>query len=162
MRFLLLIAASCVLLVSCGGSKPETTSAPVAPGAVTASMTRTDTTARFFVDQIGTTSNPAPDKEIIIPAAGSLIISGWAADLAGDPVSGVEISIDQKLYSATYGMERPDVAISLKDPSYKNSGFQFSIQASQLSTGTHTITVRFINKMRSSYFETPAFHVRVQ
>lgn len=154
-RFYLVLAACGVLLASCSGSKTGTAGS-------TQSMTRSDAAPRFFVDQIGTASNPAIDKEISVPSGGPLVVSGWAADPAAGPVSGVEITVDQKPYPATYGVERPDVAAALKNPSYNKVGFQFSISASQFSSGAHALTVRIINRDRSTYFETPAFHLRVQ
>jgi len=158
--FLLILAASNVLLLSCGGSKTETPAESSATS--TQNMTRTDATSHFYVDQIGTISNPAIDKEISILSTRPLVVSGWAADLAGAPASGVEITIDQKPYPATYGVDRPDVAAALKDPSYGKAGFQASIPANQFSNGAHVLTVRIINKDRNSYFETPAFHLRIQ
>jgi hypothetical protein len=150
--FLLILAASNVLLVSCGGSSATSTQ----------SMTRTDATARYCVDQIGAASNPPADNEISVSSAGLLFVSGWAADLAGAPASGVEIAVDRKPYPTTYGVDRPDVAVALKDPSYSKVGFQASIPAKQFSNGAHVLTVRIINKDRNSYFETPAFHLLIQ
>lgn len=155
-RFYLVLAACSVLLASCSGSKTESAGS-------TQGMTRSDAAApRFFVDQIGTASNPATDKEISVSSGGPLVVSGWAADPATGPVSGVEIAVDQKPYLATYGVERPDVAVALKNPSYVKVGFQFSIAANQFTNGAHVLTVRIINKDWRTYFETPAFHFRVQ
>ncbi len=125
-------------------------------------MTRTAVEPRFYVDQVGAASSPVPGTEISIPAAGPLLVSGWAADLGGELVSGVEIAVDRKPYVATYGLDRQDVAAALKNPSCNKSGFQFSIPASQLSKGSHAIAVRIVNKERSAYFEAPAFQVRVE
>lgn len=149
--FLLLLAASDMLLVSCGGSSATSTQ----------NMARTDATTRFFVDQIGSASNPPLDKEISVSSTGPLVVSGWAADLAGAPASGVEITVDRKPYPTTYGVDRPDVAVALKNSSYGKAGFQTSIPANQFSNGAHELTVRIINKDRNSYFETPAYHLQI-
>jgi hypothetical protein len=125
-------------------------------------MTRIDAAARFFVDQMGTVAAPKNDTEIVIPASGSLGVVGWAAELGGEPVSGVNIIIDQKSYPATYGVERADVAAALKNPGFSKSGFMLNMPASQLSSGAHTLTIRIINSARNAYVETPTFHIRVQ
>jgi hypothetical protein len=163
MRFLLLLAASSIALVSCGGSKTETASAPAASSPTsTQNMHRIEVVPRFFVDQIGAVSSPATDKEISINSSGPLMVGGWAADPSGVAVSGVEVTIDQKPYFTTYGVERPDVALALKNSTYNKFGFQFNTPASQFSNGTHDLTVRIINKDRTGYFETPVYHLRVQ
>jgi Bacterial Ig domain len=125
-------------------------------------MHRIEVAPHYFVDQIGTVSSPVIDKEISVNSSGPLIVGGWAADSSGVAASGVEVTIDQKPYFTTYGVERPDVAVYLKDPTYNKFGFQFRTPASQFSNGTHDLTVRIINKDRTGYFETPVYHLRVQ
>jgi hypothetical protein len=162
LRSLIVLAATSVL-VSCGGTKSETTSAPAgAPGAVTQTMTRSTTAPHFYIDQLGTASGPTTDKEIPVPSTGPLLAAGWAVDANSGLVSGVEIAIDQKPFPALYGVDRPDVAAGLKNPLYNKSGFLLNLPASQFSNGVHTITVRIIDKDRRGYFETPAYHVHIE
>jgi hypothetical protein len=161
-RLLIVLAAGACLLISCTESKRESASTSTASDAITQNMTRISTEPRFFIDQIATSSSPRADAEIPVSSIGPLVASGWAADFAAGPVSGVEIAIDQKPYAATYGLDRPDVAAALKNPAYAKSGFQFTIPSSQFSKGAHAITVRIINKGRSGYFETPPFHIRME
>jgi hypothetical protein len=163
MRFLLLLAASSIALISCGGSKTETASAPAASSPTsTQNMHRIDAAPRFYVDQIGTESRPPVEKEISVSSSGALDVAGWAADPSGAPVSGVEVTIDQKPYYTNYGVERQDVAVALKNTSYNKFGFQLHTPASQFPNGIHDLTIRIINKDRTGYFETPVYHLRIQ
>jgi hypothetical protein len=125
-------------------------------------MNRITMEPRFFVDQVGTSSSPRVAAEIPVQSTTPFVVSGWAADFAAGPVSGVEIAIDQKPYTAAYGLDRPDVAATLKNPAYAKSGFQFTMPSSQFSKGAHVITVRVINKDRNGYFETPPFHIHME
>ena len=163
LRVAIVLALSTALLVSCSGSKPQSASAvtPV-PGAVTQSMTRLATAPRFYVDQVGTASNPSPDRVIDVSSAGPLVVNGWAVDPVEGVAAGVEIAIDQNPYPAVYGGERPDVAAALKNPAYDKSGFQFTIPASRFSKGLHTVSVRIINKDKSGYFQSSTYHVQVE
>ncbi|MBV8847736.1 MAG: hypothetical protein JO307_33395 [Bryobacterales bacterium] len=126
------------------------------------SMARTGTASRFYVDMIGTALNPIAGAEIAVSAHVPLTVNGWAAEVAGDSPSGVEITIDQRGYPAIYGLARTDVAQLFKNPAYTASGFTLRIPASELSTGQHTLAVRIINRAGTAYFESPVYPIRVQ
>jgi hypothetical protein len=85
---------------------------------------------------------PASDT----PASTRLMINGWAADPAGDS-AGVDLvrvylgdpNVDgQDLGLATYGQPRPDVAQTLGDSRFTNSGFQLAVE---LPPGDYTLTI---------------------
>jgi hypothetical protein len=70
-------------------------------------------------------------------------VRGWVADpVDGSPLSNVKVYIDGSLIGTpTLGLARPDVAAYFNNPSYTNSGFQFTYSAATLAAGTHTVTV---------------------
>jgi hypothetical protein len=71
----------------------------------------------------------------------NLLVAGWAADAHdGAPVSQVSILIDgTAVGNAMLGIARPDVAKN-RGSRYANSGWRFTMAASSLSAGTHTVT----------------------
>lgn len=80
------------------------------------------------------------------PVSTRLMVSGWAADPTGQG-SGVDVVLvylgdpnegGQELGVATYGQPRPDVARTLGDPRFTNSGFELAVE---LPPGEYTLTV---------------------
>ncbi|HEY6448836.1 MAG TPA: hypothetical protein VIY53_20440 [Acidobacteriaceae bacterium] len=71
----------------------------------------------------------------------NLLVEGWAGDVHdGAPVSRVSILIDgTAVGNAMLGIARPDVAKN-RGSQYANSGWKFTMAASPLSAGTHTVT----------------------
>jgi len=76
------------------------------------------------------------------------LIGGWAADLAG-PGTGVDevrVYLDSAngrlLGNATYGKPRPDVAQSLGNQAFLNTGYDLLFTPTNVSTGPHTIVVQ--------------------
>jgi hypothetical protein len=93
-----------------------------------------------------------PSVAIDSPASGSIVtsgtvtVSGWAIESTsaiGTAISTVQVTVDGVLAgNATYGGSRPDVCATYPGrPGCPNVGFTFLLNASNLSTGTHTITV---------------------
>jgi hypothetical protein len=81
--------------------------------------------------------------EQAVAQSGNLQVAGWAADAQdGAPVGNyVQILIDGNVVgNATLGRVRPDVQAAYNNPAYLNSGWTFSMAASRLSTGSHTVT----------------------
>ena len=85
------------------------------------------------------------------PASGSsvgtrLMVNGWAADPSGQGagVDAVRVylgdpnSDGQDLGAATYGQSRPDVARTLGDSRFTNSGFELAVE---LPAGSYTVSV---------------------
>ncbi|HZS00788.1 MAG TPA: hypothetical protein VFE37_18870 [Chloroflexota bacterium] len=102
--------------------------------------------ARAQADDQATTmiqlESPASDT----PSSTRLMVSGWAADPTGDGagVDAVRVYLGdpnadgQDLGAATYGQPRPDVARTLGDSRFTNSGFQLAVE---LPAGDYTLTI---------------------
>ena len=96
----------------------------------------------------GTAGGP-PVVHIDVPAQGSIIagsttVSGWAISYAtgiGLPISSVQVLVDGTVVgNATYGSLRPDVcAVYPGRPNCPNVGYTYTLNASTLSAGSHTI-----------------------
>src|SRR5690349_25100599 len=80
------------------------------------------------------------------PSSTRLMVAGWAADPMGDG-AGVDMvrmylgdpnADGQDLGAATYGQSRPDVARTLGDSRFTNSGFQLAVE---VPPGDYTLTV---------------------
>jgi hypothetical protein len=72
--------------------------------------------------------------------SGTAIVEGWAWALAG--VESVDVFVDgNRVGSAIYGLERPDVPIVFPGaPS--NVGFRYSLDTTAFSNGSHTVVSR--------------------
>ena len=80
-----------------------------------------------------------------------LYVSGWAIDpQVGAPVSQVEVLIDGSVAgSATLGVARPGIAALYPNiPNDLDSGWTFTLPASGLSIGTHTVTANAYSALR--------------
>jgi hypothetical protein len=95
-------------------------------------------------------------------STGTLFVSGWAADyLDNGPAQSVQILIDGTPAGfATLGGSRPDVASYFGKPAWTNSGYSFTVAASGLSTGSHSVTAVVTNTSGlTSTFSTQAITV---
>lgn len=94
-----------------------------------------------------TLEEPAPNATL----TGRVQLGGWAINTAsgGQPISEVTVTVEPNgqaaqavtLGTATYGLDRPDVAAAL-GPTYLKSGYTFAFDASTLPPGQHQLTVR--------------------
>ncbi len=87
------------------------------------------------------------NKSATVGKADSLYVSGWAADaLQGAPITRVQVLIDGvSAGNATLGIARPDVVTATGKPAWLNSGWNFTLAASGLALGTHTVTATGTN-----------------
>jgi hypothetical protein len=124
---------------------------------ITAVLRRVEIRTLFFtIDQMGGLGIGRGDPAVF-GRSDRVIVRGWAIDPVNkSPASGVDVAIDGIPYRARYGLDRPDVASYFKMPSYVQSGFEFSIPAAGLGNGTHSLTIRVINKEKKSYYEESA------
>ena len=74
----------------------------------------------------------------------------------------MDVVIDGTASPATYGFDRPDVAVHFGDPDYRPSGFRIVVPANELATGTHSIQFRAIATDRSCYVETPPLSIVIR
>ncbi|MEA2719948.1 MAG: hypothetical protein QOJ39_1812, partial [Candidatus Eremiobacteraeota bacterium] len=100
---------------------------------------------RVHVDRFADDTEP-PDTVHGIAAFGassSIVISGWAADLANvQPSAAVYAVVDGvHLVRARYGSERADVAAALRRPQLRNVGYEIRIDAAVFGPGDHTVSV---------------------
>jgi hypothetical protein len=90
---------------------------------------------------------------------GAFTITGWAVDKASGANTGIdEIHVYNGLAGAgtflakaTVGVFRPDVGGALGNSAWNNAGFSAAVQAGQLPTGTHTLTV-YIHSMTKGWW----------
>ena len=76
-------------------------------------------------------------------AGNSVTVAGWALNVAG--IKEVDVLVDnQKVGTATIGIARPDVARVFSVYNNSSSGYNYTVDTSNLSGGTHTITVNAI------------------
>ncbi len=77
------------------------------------------------------------------PPGGHVVrLTGWAVDQAERaPASGLAVRVDDgKIFTASYGSDRPDVARVLGDPAYRYSGFTARLEA-PLAPGPHRVSL---------------------
>lgn len=119
-------------------------------------LTRLSGTTTFSIDSLnGTSFAQPPTAPIPIPRNGSITLRGWAIDApARMAAGGVIVSVDGAMnFPAVYGAVRQDVADTLGNPAYRQSGFNVTFPASNLSPGGHTITIKILTNDRKAYYE---------
>lgn len=73
---------------------------------------------------------------VLEPGTPSIDVRGWAVDMtAQKPGRVMAIRADTKLARCEYGIERPDVAVALRNENYTYSGYNCRIAASALNSG---------------------------
>jgi GH25 family lysozyme M1 (1,4-beta-N-acetylmuramidase) len=118
----------------CGGSHTLTVQAIGNNGAVSSSST---SIAR--PDSILTVDSPQIWQNI----KSSINVSGWSLDITG--IKEVDVLVDgTHVGTATLGIARPDVANLYPYYNSQNSGFNYNLDISKLTNGTHTITINSI------------------
>jgi hypothetical protein len=100
-------------------------------------------------------SQPKGPVTIDSATISDVIIAGWAVDSAArTEAGGVFINVDGKTdIPASYGTERPDVAVVNKNPRYKQSGFAAVVPVASMGKGQHSLTLRILTADRKSYYE---------
>jgi len=104
------------------------------------------------IDNVTVTSKNIP-VQVMMRGKKDLFISGWAVDERSKlPAGSVEVNIDGKLFPATYGLDRPDVAKSYDIPAYRFSGFQTMIPVADIGKGEHILSLKvFTNNNKDHY-----------
>lgn len=84
-----------------------------------------------------------------ISLAHTMYVYGWAADYQDNgPAQTVTVTIDNNVVgSATEGQSSPDVATQYNNPAWSNVGYNFTIPASTIGVGTHTMTTTATNSL---------------
>lgn len=87
---------------------------------------------------LGSIDSPYPNQSV---TAGTLPVTGWVLD--GRGVDSVEVYVDGKdIAPAHYHDARPDVAKAFPVYNNNNAGYDYGLDTSKLSKGTHTITIK--------------------
>ena len=122
------------------------------PHTITACATDTDpnpdTGCANVTVNIQPTLLPSIFIDTIISGAnvsGNVLVGGWAIDntsVVGTAIASVQIKVDgAAIAPANYGSPRPDVCVVYPGrPGCPNVGFWYSLNTSNLSLGSHTIT----------------------
>jgi hypothetical protein len=137
--------------------------AALSPTGSSGSLKAKSGTPLYNPERIGDVIDPVSKQPVSVATNGVFTIAGWAAD--GDakkPASGVDVVIDGVPMQAEYGSSRADVATHFGVPAYGQTGFQFSLPASMLPKGTHSVTVRVIANDGSGYYQGVPIAVVVQ
>ena len=82
---------------------------------------------------------PRHNIDIADAASPELVVEGWAVDAAA-----VRIGIDGVWADASYGRPRPDVAESLGNPAYRDSGFRAVLPREAIEPGAHRVTIEIV------------------
>lgn len=99
----------------------------------------------FIPVMISPNQSLKPVGQLEVPTEGENIqgiynVKGWYLDPAG--VSKVEVFVDDKLHGlASYGVPRPDVMEKYPDYQNTNAGFEYALDSSLLTDGTHILSV---------------------
>ncbi len=141
---------------ACGPPESGSTSTPaenVATGK-TVGLSQLQGTPQYSVERINDTVAPIFHQPVRVAAGSPLIIVGWAVDEQHQSsAGGVDVVVDGAPFSATYGLERADVAAYLRLPAYKNCGFTVTLPPSKIaSKGRHELSLRILTNDGKSFF----------
>jgi len=126
-----------------------------APTIALATLNKSPSETFFFIDALNTTSFLTPPPlPIKVAIEGAITLTGWAVDTtAGKAAGGIILTVDDATtFQASYGIDRPDVAVALKNDAYRRSGFSATFPVSTLTPGRHTITIKIIAADLKSYY----------
>jgi hypothetical protein len=95
----------------------------------------------FYVSHtVGNLESPQKDQNV----KGIYNVRGWFLDVNG--VSKIEVLVDGSVVGeATYGLARPDVLNAYPEYNNGNAGFKYSLDATKLVQGQHTMIIREFN-----------------
>jgi len=96
-------------------------------------------------------------------AQGYLTVQGWAIDpgMSG-PAAAVYLELDGKLYQASYGSPRQDIAALFHNPAVSPCGFQWTMAAWELGNAPHVLKMKVLTADRANYFESQTVRFRME
>ena len=111
----------------------------------------------YNIDEIGTLKGPLAGRTPVVDLGAELTLLGWAVDRTAQRVAGgVQVVVDgSRIFSATYGAQRSDVASYFNLPAYGPSGFSASVPTKVLRAGSHRFALRVLSPDRTCYRESP-------
>jgi hypothetical protein len=131
---------------------------PVAPPTegMSAGLTGRPGWSNFYLDHVGLAPDPINRQPAVTPASMPIVLNGFGFDpIAKAPAKGVDVVVDGKVYGATYGRARRDVARFTKVPALVPVGFTTTLPIGTVPIGEHKVVVRVIAADGASYFESP-------
>ena len=137
------------------------------PGQIERAWSTTVGTTLGNIDEITVLGQDAPPEDALVLRArrGSMLaVRGWAIDERESKLAvAVKLVIDSKdCYPTVYGMERADVADALERPDFDKSGFVAILKTSNLSVGTHRISMRVAGESGAVYDVDSAYSIEVE
>lgn len=117
--------------------------------------TKLNKTTQYSIDTINGRIMKIKDFKIKVDRKDEIIFKGWAIDSYNKELGTVIIAlVDSKQYPACYGLDRQDVADSLKKSKYIHSGFSITIPAFTLKEGKHSIRLKIYSSDIRYYYLT--------
>jgi hypothetical protein len=106
------------------------------------------------VDYLGAERQTLSSTSQEVRAGSTIYISGWAVDKKNSLMAGaVNVVLDQVVYPARCGVDRPDVAAYFKSSRFARAGFTLSIDGPAMTRGRHTLLFRVFASDYSVFWE---------
>jgi predicted O-methyltransferase YrrM len=106
-----------------------------------------------YIDQIGSTKNPASGTIGSEKAGEALRVIGWALDVhRRGPATAVDLVLDGQTYRAAIRFPRADVATAYNDRNYLMAGFYTRLPAAALTPGSHDLEIRVVLSGGRDYY----------
>lgn len=117
----------------------------------------------YGLERFNGVETPLIKPPVIVPQSDKIVLSGWAVDReGGKPAAKLEVVIDGKAYSPSYGHPRNDVADFLGLPGVAASGFSFEMPAAGLAPGRHELRLRIFVGGGDAWLESAVFPFEVR
>jgi FkbM family methyltransferase len=115
------------------------------------------------LDYIGSVPDPWAAESVYVSGDQEIRFLGWAIDEVNKTTAGgVDLMIDQTLYSAYYGGERMDVAEHFANMAYQATGYLLVLTPGTLPKGPHVVSMRVISRDKASYYQGPTVEFTVK
>ncbi len=146
-RIAVLIFLAGLFLSGCSTTESPQNTNPSAQSNKNASGTATSTPAPQATTNAAVPSGYIDDVQGEAKTGGSLLVSGWAADVTeGAPVKRLDVLIDNNVVAqATLGKERADVVKVSGRPDWRRSGWEATVSLANVAPGPHKITADSYN-----------------
>ncbi len=103
-------------------------------------------------------STPILKPPVHVLQTGVIKLTGWAVDRdARTTAAGLEAVIDGAPVPMLYGTERSDVAMYLKEPAVRLSGFSLTLPAAKFEKGHHELRIRIYTSDKRHYLDSGDF-----
>lgn len=95
------------------------------------------------------------EEPVVVPANREAFkVTGWAVDAPNkEPAGGVYIRVDDELFPAFYGRQRPEPKKPGRKLRHPFSGFEATIPTPEIGPGRHELSVVVVTENRERYYE---------